>query len=81
MLYEVITVVKASGEGIANQLCRFTVETDADRPARVLDFDGEVAADWSLALLRPEARFLGAVAARSPGLQMSSRRLLPPAGA
>jgi len=74
-------VVKASGEGIANQLCRFTVETDADRPARVLDFDGEVAADWSLALLRPEARFLGAVAARSPGLQMSSRRLLPPAGA
>jgi len=74
-------VVKASGEGIANQLCRFTVETNTSRPARVLNFDGETAADWSLALLRPEQRYLGAVAARSPGLRIRAWRLLPPAGA
>jgi 4'-phosphopantetheinyl transferase len=70
-------VVKASGEGIANQLCRFTVETDPARQAKVLDFDGEPAPDWSLSLLRPDRKFLGAVAARSAGLQIQAFRLLP----
>jgi 4'-phosphopantetheinyl transferase len=70
-------VVKASGEGIANQLCRFTVETDPARPVRVLDFDGEDAGDWSLALLQPEPGFLGAVAARCAGLRFKASRLLP----
>ena len=46
-------VVKASGEGIANQLCRFTIETDLERPARMLDIEGDLAERWSLALLRP----------------------------
>jgi 4'-phosphopantetheinyl transferase len=76
-------VVKASGQGIANELCRFTVETDPDRPAAVLDFEGQAAAQWTLALLRPEEDFLGAVACPGPGMAVRAWRLLParPAGA
>ena len=72
-------VVKASGEGIANQLCRFTVETHPARPARVLDFDGAPADDWSLSLLCPDSNYLGAVAARAAGLKIFAFRLLPAA--
>lgn len=72
-------VVKASGEGIANQLCRFTVETALSQPARVLDIDGDRPEAWSLALVRPEAAFLGAIAARSPRLSVQAFRLLPAA--
>lgn len=72
-------VVKASGEGIANQLCRFSVETKLSQPARMLNIDGDRASAWSLALLRPEAAFLGAVAARTPRLVIRPYRLLPAA--
>jgi 4'-phosphopantetheinyl transferase len=72
-------VVKASGEGIANQLCRFTVEIGLSRPARLLEIDGDRAEAWSLAVVRPEAAFLGAIAARSPGLSIRAFRLLPAA--
>lgn len=70
-------VVKASGEGIANQLCRFTVETDLARPAAMLDFDGRGGGDWSLALVRPDPAYLGAVAARGAGMRVEAFRLLP----
>lgn len=56
-------VVKASGHGIANQLCRFTVETDPARGPAVLEFDGLAAGAWRLALVQPEPELLGAVAA------------------
>jgi phosphopantetheinyl transferase len=70
-------VVKASGQGIANQLCRFTVETDLARPAAMLDFDGQGPGDWSLALLCPDPAYLGAVAGRGRGLRVEAFRLLP----
>jgi len=70
-------VVKASGHGIANQLCRFTVETDPTRSAEVLEFDNEDPAGWSLALLRPEENFLGAVAVPDKGVVIRAFRLLP----
>jgi 4'-phosphopantetheinyl transferase len=70
-------VVKASGEGISNQLCRFTVETDISRPAAVLDFEGEDASDWSLALVRPGDDFLGAVAIQHQLTTLRAYRLLP----
>jgi 4'-phosphopantetheinyl transferase len=70
-------VVKASGLGIANQLCRFTVEMSLARPPAVLDFDGDDAADWSLALVQPEMNFLGAVAAHQGSMQLQGYRLLP----
>lgn len=70
-------VVKASGMGIANQLCRFTVDTDLNRPPALLEFDGEKTTGWSLALLEPEAGYIGAVALASPGVVLRAFRLLP----
>jgi 4'-phosphopantetheinyl transferase len=72
-------VVKASGEGIANQLCRFTVETRPDRPAAVLDFEGEPAAAWSLALIVPDPEYVGAIAMRDNRAAIRTYRLLPAA--
>jgi len=70
-------VVKASGQGIANQLCRFTVETRLDRPAAVLAMDDGSEQDWTLSLLRPDERFLGALAAPEAGVRVNAFRLLP----
>jgi 4'-phosphopantetheinyl transferase len=69
-------VVKASGLGIANQLCRFSVETDLARPPAVLEFDGAPTDDWSLAVLQPEQRFIGAVAVHGPIARLEARRLV-----
>jgi len=73
-------VVKASGEGIANQLCRFTVETSLDRAPAMLAMDDGNAHDWTLSLLLPDARFLGVLAAPEADLRVSAFRLLPVAG-
>ena len=70
-------VVKASGEGIANQLCRFTVEIDPDLPPAILDFENEDAGQWSLALLQPEPGFQGAVAMNHEDMRVTAYRLLP----
>jgi 4'-phosphopantetheinyl transferase len=70
-------VVKASGQGIANQLCRFSVETSLALPPAVLDYDGDPQPGWSLSLLQPEQGFLGAVAAPVSGLRIKVFRLLP----
>lgn len=73
-------VVKASGHGIANQLCRFSVETNPAMPPAVLEYDGDPEPDWSLALLEPEQGFLGAVAAPVGGLRIKALKLLPATG-
>lgn len=70
-------VVKASGRGIANELCRFTVETRPGLPPAVLDFENGHASNWSLALTCPEKGFLGAVATRYLGMDLRPVRLLP----
>jgi len=70
-------VVKASGEGIANQFSRFSVETDVRRPPSVLEFENEDAAKWSLALLQPEEEFLGAVAVHQDHMEVQAFRMLP----
>lgn len=72
-------VVKASGEGIANQLCRFTVETGPENPPAVVAMDDGSEKNWTLSLLRPDDRFLGALAAPEAGLRVSAYRLLPAA--
>ena len=71
-------VVKASGQGIANQFGRFTVDADLSNPAAVLDFEGEDADGWSLALVRPGDDFLGAVAIQDRVTTVQAFRLLPP---
>ena len=70
-------VVKASGLGIANQLCRFTLEMDPDKPPAVLDIEKDTAADWFVSLLRPSQDFIGAVASRNPQTELACFQLLP----
>ena len=70
-------VVKASGQGIANELCRFSVETDLARPAAVVASENEPSEQWTLAVLWPEREFLGAVACPSPDMTVRASRLLP----
>lgn len=70
-------VVKSLGLGIANQLCRFTVDTDPDRPAAILEFEGDQAKNWWLRLIRPSESFLGAIATRSNPVVLKAFRMLP----
>lgn len=70
-------VVKASGQGIANELCRFSVETDLARPAAVVASESGAPERWTLALMRPDAEFLGAVACPRPDMAVRASRLLP----
>lgn len=72
-------VVKSLGLGIANQLCRFSVETDTTRPAAVLAFEDDDPACWWLRLLRPSEHFVGAIATRSEVNGLEAFRLLPAA--
>lgn len=69
-------VVKASGLGIANQLCRFTVQMDPDLPPALLDIENDRPEAWSLRLVRPSRQFIGAVAIRQPLQQISCFKLL-----
>lgn len=71
-------VVKASGRGIANQLCRFTVSTDPDEPPTVLASEEGDAASWSLLKVCPEPDHLGAVAVHVPDVSVRAWRLLAP---
>lgn len=70
-------VVKSLGLGIANQLCRFTVDTDPERPAAILEFEGDLAESWWLRLIQPSASFLGAIATRSNPVDLKTYRMLP----
>ena len=72
-------VVKAGGGGIANNLCRFTVETDPRRPAALLATEDGEAADWTLLRFHPEPGLVGALAAPAPGLAVRAWRLEGPA--
>jgi len=69
-------VVKSSGLGIANQLCRFTVETDLARPPAMIDYDGDEAHGWSLALLHPEPGYIGALALHGTIRRLEARHLV-----
>jgi 4'-phosphopantetheinyl transferase len=69
------SVVKASGQGIANQFCRFTVETDPDQPPAVLEFEAEDPARWSLALVQPDEGFIGAVAMHHEQMKIRAFKL------
>ncbi len=63
-------VVKAAGHGIANQLCRFSVNVDPDSPPAMLEFEADDVSGWQLAIVRPAARFLGAVALKHHHLRL-----------
>jgi len=63
-------VVKASGLGIANQLCRFSVEVDPDQPAAMLNMLDDDADAWRLAVVQPAAGAIAAVAVRQQALNV-----------
>jgi len=63
-------IVKASGLGIANQLCRFSVDVNPDNPPGVLDMLDDDPVAWRLAVLQPAAGAIAAVAVRQQGLRL-----------
>jgi len=69
-------VVKASGMGIANQLCRFSVDVDPDNPPSVLDMQDDDHKAWKLAFAQPAQGAIAVVAARQPEVRLVGYRLL-----
>ena len=57
-------IVKASGVGIANQLCRFTVDVRPDEPPAVLDMTDDDHTAWKLVVAEPAKGAIAAVAVR-----------------
>jgi 4'-phosphopantetheinyl transferase len=70
-------VVKAGGTGIANMLCRFTVEVRPDRPSTLLAMEGDDAELWQLRSVLLPGDWVGAVTVRYPVLELEGRNLLP----
>ena len=63
-------IVKASGVGIANQLCRFSVDVNPDRPPSVLDMPDDDPGAWKLAMAEPATDTIVVVAVRQPGVRL-----------
>jgi len=63
-------IVKASGMGIANQLCRFTVDVNPDNPPSVLDMPDDDHSAWTLAIAEPVGGAIAAVAVRQPSVRL-----------
>lgn len=72
-------VVKAGGTGIANALCRFTVDVRPGAPAAVLAMEDDDAAAWQLRSFRLAGDLVGAVTVRYPTLSVRGYSLMPPA--
>lgn len=70
-------VVKAGGTGIANMLCRFSVEVRPGRASALLAMDGDDAAAWQLRSVVLPGDWVGAVTVRYPSLALDGRALLP----
>lgn len=64
-------IVKASGMGIANQLCRFTVDVNPDNPPSVLAMPDDDHGAWKLAMAEPADGAIAAVAVRQPDIQIT----------
>jgi len=62
-------VVKAAGHGIANQLCRFTVNINPAKPAKLLKIEGDEAEKWQLSMVNPAKGFIACVALRHSRLR------------
>ena len=63
-------MVKANGLGIANQLCRFSLEVDPGKPPAVLDMLDDDAGAWQLALAQPMENTIAAVAVRQKSIRL-----------
>jgi len=63
-------IVKANGLGIANQLCRFTVDINPGNPPRVLDMQDDDHRAWKLEIAEPASGAIAAIAVRQQSLQL-----------
>ncbi len=63
-------VVKASGVGIANQLCRFSVDVNPNNPPAVLEMQNDDPTAWKLALAAPASGAIAAIAVRQQALRL-----------
>ena len=68
-------IVKASGLGIANQLCRFSVDVDPNKPPVVLDMPDDDPGAWKLAVTEPVPDAIAVVAVRQPSIRIAGFRL------
>jgi 4'-phosphopantetheinyl transferase len=69
-------IVKASGMGIANQLCRFSVDVNPDKPPAVLEMQDDDPAAWKLAMAEPVPGAIAVVAVRQHAARLKGFRLL-----
>lgn len=63
-------IVKASGMGIANQLCRFTVDINPENPPSVLEMADDDHTAWKLAMAEPVHGAIAAIAVRRQAVQL-----------
>jgi len=63
-------VVKASGKGIANQLCRFSVDVNPAHPPSVLDMQDDDPNAWTLAFAEPVPGAIAAIAVRRNAVRL-----------
>lgn len=63
-------IVKASGMGIANQLCRFTVDVNPDNPPAVLEMQDDDPKAWKLAIAEPVPGAIAAIAVRQHAVRL-----------
>lgn len=63
-------MVKANGLGIANQLCRFSVEVDPNKRPAVLQMMDDDATAWALAMAKPMENMIAAVAVRQKAIEL-----------
>jgi 4'-phosphopantetheinyl transferase len=68
-------IVKASGMGIANQLCRFTVDVNPDNPPSVLDMPDDDHTAWKLAMAKPAQGAIAAIAVRQQTVRLEGFNL------
>jgi len=63
-------IVKASGKGIANQLCRFSVDVNPDNPPSVLEMQDDDPEAWTLAFAEPAPGAIAAIAVRRNAVRL-----------
>lgn len=68
-------IVKASGLGIANQLCRFSVDVNPDNPPSVLDMPDDDHSAWKLAVAEPVEGAIAVVAVRQKAIVLEGFNL------
>jgi 4'-phosphopantetheinyl transferase len=68
-------VAKASGHGIANRFCRFSVQATANSKPVVVEDPDHPVENWRLALVVPERDYLAAVAVRRSALELEGFRI------